>query len=173
MDRLSDLLKQIEGQKEPPVESWNPEHCADMDLIITRSGDWVHEGTKISRPKLVKLFASILKKEGDDYFLVTPVEKVGIKVESTPFIVTTSELIGGQWFMTNNLGEVSQLTGASELDLRDDQNPLILWRRNLPARINQNVMYQWQMHALDNGGLQDGVLYLNSGDDKLVIGCAD
>lgn len=173
MDSLTSILNQISKQSDPPVDQWDPEHCNDMDLVITRQGDWVHEGSVISRKKLVKLFSTILKREGDDYFLVTPVEKVGIKVENTPFVVVSTEIIDDRWFITNNLGDIREMTDDVRLDISDDQNPKLFWRRNLTARVNQNVMYQWQMHALDNNGLADGKLWLHNADAKHLLGTAD
>jgi len=70
----------------PPVELWNPPFCGDIDMRIAADGTWFYQKTPIGRPALVKLFASILKREGDKYFLVTPVEKVGLIVEEVPFL---------------------------------------------------------------------------------------
>ena len=70
----------------PPVHLWNPPFCGDLDLRIARDGTWYYLKTPIGRPSLVKLFASVLKREGDKYFLVTPVEKVGIVVEDAPYL---------------------------------------------------------------------------------------
>ena len=70
----------------PPVMSWNPPFCGDLDIRIARNGTWFYHGTPIGRFELVKLFSSILKIEDGKYFLVTPVEKVGIQVDDAPFI---------------------------------------------------------------------------------------
>lgn len=70
----------------PPVHLWNPPFCGDIDIRIARDGTWYYLGTPIGRAPLVKLFASILKREGDAYFLVTPVEKVGIRVDDAPLL---------------------------------------------------------------------------------------
>src|ERR1022692_2491770 len=75
-----------ENKGPPPVEQWNPPFCGDIDMRIAADGTWFYQKTPIGRPALVKLFASILKREGDKYFLVTPVEKVGIIVEDVPFL---------------------------------------------------------------------------------------
>ena len=72
-------------RKLPPVHLWNPAFCGDIDMRIAADGTWFYLGTPIGRPALVRLFASVLKREGDKYFLVTPVEKVGIKVDDAPF----------------------------------------------------------------------------------------
>jgi hypothetical protein len=70
----------------PPVEKWNPPFCGDIDMRIAADGTWFYQKTPIGRIALVKLFASVLKREGDKYFLVTPVEKVGLIVEDAPFL---------------------------------------------------------------------------------------
>lgn len=74
------------AQKAAPVETWHPPFCGDIDMKIARDGTWFYNGTPIGRPALVKLFASILRKDPDRYVLVTPVECVGIRVEDVPFI---------------------------------------------------------------------------------------
>jgi hypothetical protein len=70
----------------PPVERWDPPFCGDIDMKIAADGTWYYQKTPISRPQLVKLFSSILKREGDNYYLVTPVEKVGIIVVDVPLL---------------------------------------------------------------------------------------
>jgi uncharacterized protein len=75
------------GQKgPPPVHLWNPPFCGDLDIRIAADGTWFYLKTPIGRPALVKLFASVLKREGEKYFLVTPVEKIGITVDDAPFL---------------------------------------------------------------------------------------
>jgi uncharacterized protein len=75
-----------ENKRLPPVERWNPPFCGDIDMRIGADGTWFYQKTPIGRAALVKLFASVLKREGDKYFLVTPVEKVGIVVDDAPFL---------------------------------------------------------------------------------------
>ena len=75
-----------ENRGPPPVELWNPPYCGDIDMKIAADGTWFYQKTPIGRLALVKLFASVLKREGDKHFLVTPVEKVGIVVEDAPFL---------------------------------------------------------------------------------------
>jgi hypothetical protein len=70
----------------PPVERWDPPFCGDIDMKIESDGTWLYQKTPIGRPALVRLFASILKREGDNYYLVTPVEKVGLTVVDAPFL---------------------------------------------------------------------------------------
>ncbi|MEO0866175.1 MAG: DUF1285 domain-containing protein, partial [Pseudomonadota bacterium] len=80
----------------PPVHQWNPPFCGDLDMRIARDGTWFYQGTPIGRPGLVKLFSSILKREDGKYFLVTPVEKVGITVDDAPFVAIDFEAEGAR-----------------------------------------------------------------------------
>src|SRR5690348_18052052 len=79
----------------PPVERWNPPFCGDIDMRIGADGTWYYMKTPIGRPALVQLFASVLKREGDKHFLVTPVEKVGITVDDAPFVAVELRVEGG------------------------------------------------------------------------------
>src|SRR5438105_10953949 len=74
------------GKGLPPVHLWNPPFCGDLDMRIASDGTWFYQGTPIGRPALVRLFSTILKREDGKHFLVTPVEKVGIRVEDAPFL---------------------------------------------------------------------------------------
>ena len=86
---LDGIVKEVQRQGAkgpPPVHLWNPPFCGDLDMRIGADGTWYYLKTPIGRPALVKLFASVLKREGDKYFLVTPVEKCGITVDDAPFM---------------------------------------------------------------------------------------
>lgn len=78
----------------PPVHLWNPPFCGDLDIRIARDGTWFYLGTPIGRPALVRLFSTILKREDGRYFLVTPVEKVGIRVDDAPFLAVEMQRDG-------------------------------------------------------------------------------
>lgn len=86
-DGLSAILQQIKGQKLPPVHLWNPDFCGDLDMRIARDGTWFYLGSPIGRKPLVKLFSGVIRLDEDDkYYLVTPVEKIGITVDDVPFV---------------------------------------------------------------------------------------
>ncbi|NND21903.1 MAG: DUF1285 domain-containing protein [Silicimonas sp.] len=78
----------------PPVHLWDPPDCGDLDIRIARDGTWFYLGTPIGRPEMVRLFSTILRKDGDRYVLVTPVEKVGIVVDDAPFVAVDFEATG-------------------------------------------------------------------------------
>src|SRR5271156_2463618 len=85
LEAISGAIKQA-GKGPPPVELWNPPFCGDLDMRIASDGTWFYLKPPIGRQALVKLFASVLKREGDNYYLVTPVEKCGIRVDDAPFL---------------------------------------------------------------------------------------
>ena len=86
LDTIAGVAREAARKGPPPVHLWNPPFCGDLDMRIASDGTWFYLKTPIGRPALVKLFASVLKREGDKYFLVTPVEKCGIVVEDAPFL---------------------------------------------------------------------------------------
>ncbi|MEL6378994.1 MAG: DUF1285 domain-containing protein [Pseudomonadota bacterium] len=135
----------------PPVDQWTPDYCGRLDLTIRRDGVWVHEGTPISRPHLVRLFSTILKKEGDTHYLVTPVEKLSIHVEDVPFVMTgmTIDHPGTEQIVTlvSNMGDEVTLTGDTPLIFRDipmtdNRAPYVTVRRNLEGRLARPVYYE-------------------------------
>jgi hypothetical protein len=86
LEAITGALARAAVKGPPPVERWNPPFCGDLDMRIATDGTWFYLKTPIGRAALVKLFASVLKREGERYFLVTPVEKCGITVDDAPFL---------------------------------------------------------------------------------------
>lgn len=135
----------------PPIHLWNPAFCGDIDMRIARDGTWFYLGTPIGRPALVKLFSHILKREGDTYFLVTPVEKVGIKVDDAPFLATDFENDGtgaGQTITFTTKTE-DRATLGPDHPLRvtfdpvtREPAPYVLIRANLWALIDRKSFYR-------------------------------
>lgn len=133
----------------PPVHLWNPDFCGDIDMRIARDGTWFYNGTPIGRAPMVKLFSSILKKEGEDYFLVTPVEKVGIKVDDAPMLAVDFTASGEGRdqilrFVTKTEDEV-EADAANPLEIRliaGEPDPYIHIRSGLYARIDRKSFYR-------------------------------
>ena len=96
LDAIAGAARAANRQGAPPVHLWNPPFCGDLDMRIAADGTWFYLKTPIGRPALVKLFASVLKREGKKYFLVTPVEKCGITVEDAPFLAVELKLDDGE-----------------------------------------------------------------------------
>jgi hypothetical protein len=95
LEVIADTVKTASNRGPAPVHLWNPPVCGDIDMRIAADGTWFYLGTPITRPALVKLFASVLKREGDKFFLVTPVEKCGIVVEDAPFMAVELQIEEG------------------------------------------------------------------------------
>lgn len=95
LEAISGAVARAAGKGPPPVEGWNPPYCGDLDMRIAADGTWYYLKTPIGRPALVKLFASVLKREGEKYFLVTPVEKCGIIVDDAPFLAVELDIEEG------------------------------------------------------------------------------
>lgn len=144
----------------PPVDKWNPPFCGDLDMRIARDGTWFYLGTPIGRAGLVKLFSSIIRKDGDDYFLVTPVEKVGITVDDAPFVALDFNVAGegeGQKLrFETHVGDVFVAGPDHPIRVAYDDNgepsPYVLVRRNLEALVDRKSFYR----LVDLGVHRDG-----------------
>lgn len=151
-DTLAAAAKAAGRKGPPPVHLWNPPFCGDLDIRIARDGTWFYLGTPIGRAPLVRLFAGILKLEGGKYFLVTPVEKVGIRVDDAPFIAVDFRVEGAGTpdqaitFVTNVEDEVAAGPDTPIRVERDAETgepaPYVMVRRGLEARIDRKSFYR-------------------------------
>jgi uncharacterized protein len=117
------------GKGLPPVHLWNPPFCGDLDMRIATDGTWFYQGTPIGRPALVRLFSTILKREDGKHFLVTPVEKVGIRVDDAPFL-------------------------AVEMQKQDDEGGRLLrFRTNVDDWVDCDAAHGLRFEAAADGGL--------------------
>ena len=151
---LSTLQAEAGSEKSrslPPVHLWNPEHCGDIDMEIRKDGSWWHEGTRISREKLVRLFSTILRKDEDGVYLVTPHEKVIVHVEDAPFIAVRIDQVkeGADQVLavTTNVGDVFVIDAEHPLRVEIDAetgepSPYVEVRAGLEARIARAPFYE-------------------------------
>lgn len=150
-DALASAARAAERKGPPPVHLWNPPFCGELDMRIARDGTWFYLGTPIGRPALVRLFSSILRREGDRFFLVTPVEKVGIVVDDAPFVAVdfTAEGEGRAQRLTfeTHVGEF--VTAGPEHPVRvthdpdtGEPAPYVMVRRGLEALIDRKSFYR-------------------------------
>ncbi|MGO2340376.1 MAG: DUF1285 domain-containing protein [Psychrobacter sp.] len=129
IDTLSQYLKSTAGSRKgraiPPLENWNPNNVADMDLVIKANGEWWHEGGKMTRESLVSLFATILWKEQNEgvteYFLKTPVQKIRIQVEDAPLLINDVGIVH-----ENNESWLEFTTTTGDVVRLDDEHPITL-----------------------------------------------
>jgi len=150
LDALAGAAGQAARQGPPPVHLWNPPFCGDLDMRIAADGTWYYLKTPIGRPALVKLFASVLKREGEKYFLVTPVEKCGITVDDAPFLAVELKLADGpQGKILNFRTNVDEWVACgSDHPLRFEREPgsgglkpYLHVRRDLWAKVTRALFY--------------------------------
>ncbi|MEE8295708.1 MAG: DUF1285 domain-containing protein [Sphingomonadales bacterium] len=148
---FENILKAIQDKKLPPVHLWNPEFCGDIDIEIKRDGTWFYNGTPIGRKRLVQLFSTVLRRDGEDTFLVTPVEKLKIKVEDAPFLVVevvqegkaksqvlSFRTLTNDWVVAGKDNPIRVIFDNKT----GEPSPYILVRDNLEALINRPVFYE-------------------------------
>ncbi|WP_410217352.1 DUF1285 domain-containing protein [Paracoccus sp. (in: a-proteobacteria)] len=144
----------------PPVHLWNPPYCGEMDLLIRADGLWIHEGTPIGREAMVRLFSTILKREGDRFFLVTPVEKVGIRVEDAPFLAVDAQIEADRITFTTNVGDTVMAGPGHDIVIRGDASdprPYVHVRAGLEALIDRKTFYRLADAAAEGPDGRTGV----------------
>ena len=144
LNALLALADKHEGSL-PPIHLWEPETLMPQLFAIDRQGKWTHEGEPINRQALVKLFASILKKEGHDYYLITPHEKYPVLVEDVPFVIEHLVEKGRQSCFVTQMQDIIAIDGTLNTDLRPydgNELPYIWVRDELWARVSRAVYYQ-------------------------------
>lgn len=169
-DNPDSLFRQLAGQagdELPPVHLWHPADTKEIGMRISRDGTWWYQGSPIRRQRMVKLFSRVLRREGGDYFLVTPVEKVHIEVEAAPLLAVRMEVrqgeAGPEIAFQSNVGDIVvadrnhpiRVHGTAEAPL-----PVVVVRDEIEALIVRSVYYE----LVDRGEVVD-----DNGAEKLVV----
>jgi hypothetical protein len=149
LDGLASAARDAARKGLPPVHLWNPDFCGDIDMRIGSDGTWFYMGTPIGRPALVRLFSTILKREGDKHFLVTPVEKVGIRVDDAPFMAVEMQMDGSgdeqRLHFRTNVDDWVECDAEHELRFKEASDgglmPYLHVRRNLWAKVTRPIYY--------------------------------
>ena len=176
--RLSSLADAIGGiakgaatkQRGPaPVHLWHPAYCGEIPLRIAADGTWFYNGTTITRPAMVKLFAGILRKDPERYVLVTPVECVGIEVDDVPFVAVAMETKSDTIRFVTSLGD--EVDAGAEHPLRfviapdGGVKPYVHIRGELEARLTRTLA----IDLLDRAEERDGTLGIVAGEAFFAI----
>ncbi len=160
-----------EPRRLPPVHLWNPDHCGDIGMEIRADGSWWHDGVRITREKLVRLFSTILRKDPDGLtYLVTPYEKVIVHVADAPFIAVRVDRAGEPGpaqtlAFSTNLGDVTLAGPEAPIRVETDPetlepSPYVMVRGALEAKLSRPVFYELADMATpnpNNGGATLGV----------------
>ena len=168
------LLDTARDRSLPPVERWSPTRVGEIDIRIAANGDWYHEGDLIRRFAIAKVFSSILRLDDGEHFLVTPGEKLKVRVDDAPFIATDMETQGGgrarRILFKTNVDDVV-LADADHPIVVEDRNgeprPYIEVRRGLRALITRSVFYRLVDLATEGA---DGEFSVWSGGARFVLG---
>ena len=173
---FAELLKLQAAQRLPPVAQWQPAREGQIDIRIDREGVWHHEGSRFERPALVRLFASILRKEAGGYFLVTPQEKLKITVEDAPLLAVECECAGqggGQEILLRTqTDDVVRLDAEHPFWLREGPQgprPYVHVRDGLNALVARPPYYQ----LIDLAEEADGRLWLRSAGARFDLGATE
>ena len=178
---LAELQKILADQKHPPVHLWEPDNCGDMDMVIKADGTWLYKGSSIDRKPLVKLFSTVLRLDSDnEYYLVTPVEKLRITVDDAPFTAVECDCLVDddtqRLVFRTNVDELVVAGPEHRLRVRqsasdESPRPYLHVRAGLDALIGRNVFYQLvdlaRSESLANGQEQ---LVIDSDGASFVLG---
>ena len=182
LDGIASHARKEGGKGPPPVHLWNPPFCGDLDMRIATDGTWFYLKTPIGRPALVRLFASVLKREGDKYFLVTPVEKCGITVDDAPFMAVEMAIEDGAAgrvlnFRTNvddwvACGPDHTLRFEPEPDT-GGLKPYLHVRRDLWAKVTRALFYDLVELGEERDVRGERMFGVSSGGEFFVMAPAD
>lgn len=162
---LSELQAMIDARRLPPVDRWDPPHCGESRMRIARDGTWFHDDIPISRPAMVRLFSTILRREPDgSHVLVTPVEKLTIDVDSTAFRAIEMQMEGQgqkrQIALALDSGDAVIIGRRHPLQIVNDErgpSPRVCVRHGLEAELSRPIYYELADVALAEGGDPPGV----------------
>jgi len=156
---VEQVEKSAKNLSQPPLEKWHPEFSGDMDLRISRDGEWIHKGKPLGREAIVRLFSTILRREDDgEYYLLTPVEKWRIQVEDTPLLAHSLEVeeSGNEQVvrLTTNVGETLEVGNEHPLEVGSYEasgqpRPIIRVRHGVDARLTTAAYYELAKHVVE------------------------
>ncbi len=148
-ESLESIVEQFSARELPPVTQWNPAQQREIDMRIDAAGRWFYNGSAIDRIRMVALFSTILRRDGEEYFLVTPVEKLKIVVEDVPFVAQLLEVSGSGrdqcLRFTDNVGNCFTADKDHRIWIDHQSNesrPYVIVRDNLAALLARPVYYQ-------------------------------
>lgn len=166
-NRLPDFAEEIrvlvgEGKKLPPVNEWHPERIGEIDIRIAKDGVWFYQGNEMERQSIVELFSGILRKDDQDYYLVTPVEKMKITVDDAPFVVCMMDVEGEgekqKIYFSTNVGDAFLLSSSHALTVdyneKNEPSPYVSVRDKLSALVSRQVYYELAELVVDTSDEQ-------------------
>ena len=172
---ITKIANDLQGQRKkfPPVNEWNPELCEGQEFFINREGDWFYNNSPIKNNKLVNLFSTVLRKDFEDYYLVTPVEKVLVKVDLAPYKIIDFKINDKSIILETNLNYDFELNDVNTTKLIKENNtsiPIVNVRNNIEGFFNRNTYYKLVDWALERNFIENNFLFLPSNNLNHIIG---
>ena len=165
---LSKITKSLSKTKDisfPPVHLWNPELCEGQQISINREGEWFYNKSHIKNKKLVQLFSTVIRKDDNNYFLVTPSEKVPVHVDLAPYVITNFEISNKGIHLETNLDysfDLNKLNSTNLIDFEGSKLPIIHVRNGIDGFFNRNIYYKLIDIALEQNVIKNKILYIHS-----------
>jgi hypothetical protein len=174
LSRLAATLSDQGADAPLPVETWHPKHCGAMDLVIRADGSWWHEGSRIGRPRLIRLLSRVLRRDDDGYVLVTPAEKLSIEVEDVPFLAVDVNHTAEGFSFRTNVGDEVFIDAAHPVRMAEVQGlpsraPYVLVRGRLEARVDRAAYYR----LVEMLPVEGDALVLKSGGARFELPVGD
>lgn len=157
----------------PPVHKWNPDLCEGQEFFINRNGDWFYNDSPIKNFKLTKLFSSVLRRDNDLYYLVTPDEKVPVKTAIAPYVITDFNFNNNFLELDTNFDysfRIDKLNSIKLIEFENTTIPLVHVRDNIEGFFNRSTYYNLINFALEKNNIIDNVLYVKSGNNDYPVG---
>ena len=171
---ISKIKKDLEGQKDfPPVDQWNPDLCEGQEFFIDREGNWFYNNSPIKNKKLINLFSTVIRNDDKHYFLVTPVEKVPVRVELAPYKIIDFEINDTYIKLVTNMNYefvLNELNTTRLIKYNNSEIPLVHVRNDIEGFFDRNIYYKFVDLALDNDYIENKSLYILSENLKHKIG---
>lgn len=174
ISKLKNSLSKTENISFPPVHLWDPELCEGQSISINREGTWFYNNSEIKNIKLVNLFSTVLRKDNDKYFLVTPTEKVPVEVEIAPYLITNFELLDDETIrLDTNLNYSFNLNSLNTTRLFEIEGmlmPIVHVRNNIEGFFNRSTYYKLVDLALNSSIINNDILHIKSDNVDHPIG---
>jgi len=172
ISKIANNIKSID-KSFPPVHKWNPDLCEGQEFFINRNGDWFYNDSPIKNFKLTKLFSSVLRRDNDLYYLVTPTEKVPVKTAIAPYVITDFNFNNNFLELDTNFEYSFRIDKLNSIKLIEFENtliPLVHVRDNIEGFFNRSTYYNLINFALEKNNIIDNVLYVKSGNNDYPVG---
>jgi hypothetical protein len=172
---ISKIAKNIASndQKFPPVHKWNPDLCEGQEFYINREGEWYYNNSLINNYKLTKLFSTVLRRDDDSYFLVTPHEKVPVKTVLAPYVITDFNYVNEYLELNTNFDYSFVIDKDHSIRLIDFEGslvPIVHVRDSIEGFFSRSAYYNLINYALEENIVVNDILYIKSGSEHYPVG---